>query len=373
MQAVSEIDPTATGMVGKIPVRNLWLLMLYASDLYRSLDPAKVKVEEAPDDLPDLVAEILANAVETRQRRNLTSGFHHREADLTRVRGRIDHLSTARKQLLARGRIACRFEELTIDTPRNRFVRASLDRISRLVSRRALSRRCRSLAEGMRMMGVTGTSPTRSQMSTDRFGRHDIEDRHMVAAARLANDLALPTEVAGGSSLLSADRDEIWARRLFEKAASGLYSAALSPDGWKVSPGTPLKWQHDRMSEGMGDILPGMKTDIVLTAPGQCRRVVVDTKFTSLLGAGYFKDLSLKSAYLYQIYAYLLSQHGQGGLDDTAEGLMLHPAVEIMIDEEVTIQGHRIRFATVDLTADPHTIRKQFLEAVSARDSNATL
>ena len=46
-----------SGYIGRIPVRNLWLLMLYASDLFRQLDEAsQVAVEENPDDIPDLVA-----------------------------------------------------------------------------------------------------------------------------------------------------------------------------------------------------------------------------------------------------------------------------------------------------------------------------
>jgi 5-methylcytosine-specific restriction enzyme subunit McrC len=48
------------GQIGRIPVRNLWLLMLYASEFFRDIDSAKVSVEDNPDDIPDLVAEILS-------------------------------------------------------------------------------------------------------------------------------------------------------------------------------------------------------------------------------------------------------------------------------------------------------------------------
>jgi len=36
-----------------------------------------------------------------------------------------------------------------------------------------------------------------------------------------------------------------------------------------------------------------------------------------------------------------------------------------MIDEAVIIQGHEIRFATVDLAAEAKTIRKQLLKVVN--------
>ena len=51
---------STAGTIGRIPVRNIWLLMLYASDLYQELpQEQRVAIEDAPDDLPNLVAEIL--------------------------------------------------------------------------------------------------------------------------------------------------------------------------------------------------------------------------------------------------------------------------------------------------------------------------
>ena len=131
-----------------IPVRNIWWLMLYASDLGPAANPAKLSTEDLPEHIPDLVAEVLARAVEERQRRQLSTAFLPRQAVLSRVRGRIDHLTTHRRHLLAKGQVACRFEELSIDSPRNRYVRTALDTIARLVKEPSLAHRCRSLAAG---------------------------------------------------------------------------------------------------------------------------------------------------------------------------------------------------------------------------------
>jgi 5-methylcytosine-specific restriction enzyme subunit McrC len=118
--------------IGRIPVRNLWLLMLYASDLTRVRGALNAITGDDIDDLPDLVARLLANAVEHRLRRNLTRGYLHRDMVLTRVRGRIDLLMTERSQLLSKGEVFCRVEDLTMDTPRNRLVRSALDLMSGL-------------------------------------------------------------------------------------------------------------------------------------------------------------------------------------------------------------------------------------------------
>lgn len=359
----TEAEPADTsGFIGRIPVRNLWLLMLYASDLFRTRGIGKTGLEDSPDDLPDLVAEILAHAVEVRQRRRLSLGYRSREAPLHRVRGRIDVLTTERHQLLDRGMVACRFDELTIDTPRNRFVRAALESISRVVRRQDVAHRCRSLAGGMKSLGVAGEPPTRAQMSADRFGRHDSDDRFMVAAAKLAFDLMLPAEVLGAHALTLPDREATWVRRLFERAIGGFYDVVLSPQGWQVKCGGTLAWQISQKTTGIDSILPSMRTDIVLDHPHTRRRIVIDTKFTSIVTNGWYREETLRSGYLYQIYAYLHSQAGRGDLfADCASGLLLHPSIGQMVDETVVIQGHPIQFATVDLTASASEIRAQLL------------
>jgi 5-methylcytosine-specific restriction enzyme subunit McrC len=353
---------TAEGFIGRIPVRNLWLLMLYASDLFRTRGIGKVGLEESPDDLPDLVAEILAHAVEVRQRRRLSLGYRSRDAVINRVRGRIDALTTERHRLLDRGLVACRFDELTIDTPRNRFVRAALESISRIARSKEVIHRCRSLASGMKAMGVSGDAPTRVQMSTDRFGRNDADDRFMVAAAKLAFDLALPTEASGPNVLALPDREEVWIRRLFERAVGGFYDVVLRLHGWQVMCGGTMGWQIDEKTDGIDKILPTMRTDIVLDHPPTGRRIIIDTKFTSIVTSGWYRKDTLRSGYIYQIYAYLRSQAGRGdALADCASGLLLHPAIGLAVDETVVIQGHPIRFATVDLAGSQADIRSQLL------------
>ena len=160
-------------------------------------------------------------------------------------------LTTERHQLLARGLVACRFEELTVDTTRNRFVRAALELISRIAVRPEVIHRCRRLANDMKQMGVHGTPPTAREMSTDRFGRHDVEDQEMVAAAKLAFELAVPTEVAGTQRMPLSDRDERWVRNLFERAIGGFFRVVLPPTQWRVSTGGALAWPTTASTEGV--------------------------------------------------------------------------------------------------------------------------
>ena len=363
----------SAGLVGRIPVRNIWLLMLYASRLFREIPASRrYAVEENPEDIPNLVAKILARAVERRLRRNLSADFQRRQADLNRVRGRIDLLRTERRQLLQQGKIACSFEELTTNTPLNQFVKAALRELPKTLKDRNLARRCRVAAATMERAGVSNELSSIRQLGATvtpaATGRTSSEDLQMLAAARLALSLDLPTEAPGLSRLPTPDRDVVWARKLFETAVGGFYDTLLSPQGWLVRTGRRIDWQIDEITPGMAAILPSMQTDIVLERPAaqgskNRSRTVIDTKFTHILIEGRHGDPTIRSGYLYQIYAYLRSQERDGDpLSLNASGLLLHPSVNGEIDEAATIQGHRIRFATVDLAADSQAIRSRLLE-----------
>ena len=365
-----------SGTVGKIPIRNLWLLMLYASRLFREIPGDwRYAVEENPDDIPNLVAEILTRAVERRLRRNLSSDFQRRQADLTRVRGRIDPLRTECHHLLQQGKIACSFDELTTDTPLNQFVKAALNELTKTVGDRGLNRQCRTAAAALERQGVRNDLSLklyrRSMGAPATAGRTNSEDQQMLSAARLAFSLNLPTEDPGTSRLPAPDRDDIWARRLFEAAVGGFYDTVLSPRGWTVGTGRNIGWQIEHPTPGMAAILPSMKTDIVLErrvvqAQVNCSRTIIDTKFTHILSDSWFGNPSLRSAYIYQIYAYLRSQERDDDPSSlNASGMLLHPSVDIDVNEAATIQGHRIWFATVDLAADSQSIRSRLLALAS--------
>lgn len=354
----------APGYIGRVPVRNIWLLMLYASELYRELPHSRsIAAEEAPDDIPNLVAEILTRAVARRMRRNLSHDYRRRCDDLHRVRGRINLLRTERRQLLPRGRVACIYDELTVDTPRNRFVKAALAQLAKVVKDADLAGSCRAWVAGMQRAGVSDPPHhlNRPEVPLHQAGHTAAADRQMLAAAQLAFDLALPTEDAGPSDLRMPYREEAWIRRLFEYAVAGFYNVTLSRQGWRVRHGSRIPWPVENPTAGLYATLPSMQTDIVLEHRSQ--RIIIDTKFTSVVSRGNHRERSLRSSHIYQIYAYIRSQERPDDLlSASSAGILLYPAIEDNIDESAIIQGHEIRFATIDLAADGRSIRRRLLD-----------
>lgn len=356
LQAEQVSEQDAALALDKIPVRNVWLLFLYASGLAQFRDRFEAEIEDSPD-FKSLVARLLCFATEKRLRRNLSFGYRRREDVLRRVRGRIDILESVSRDLFRRGEVACRFEELTLDTPRNQLVRAALERLSGWLDDEDLCHRCRTLAHALGRAGVSGAKPSRAEIAADQIARHEGEDRLMVSLAKAVFDLVLPTEQEGPYSLLKAQRDETAFYKLFEKAIANFFTAELSrDDGWRVFPGKQFKWQVEAGSPGIGFYLPIMMTDIILENTLEDRRIIIDTKFTNVLTPSQYAGSRFKTDHIYQLYSYLRSQERPDDpLSLNSDGMLLYPSIGTDVDETAVIQGHSVRFVTIDL-AQPSSI-----------------
>ncbi len=348
-----------------IPIRSLWVLLVYASDLAAFRDAFDAEPDEGAE-LPDVLARLLAMVVERRLRRNLSRAYQPRQAVLTRVRGRLDWFETLSGMHLERGRVVCRYEDLTFDTPRNRLVRVALETMAARGGHGDTAASCRQLARTLALLGVAPVRPSREEMVRDRISGHQADDRLMVAVARLALDLVLPSETAGDVRVTRLEHDETLLRRIFEKAVAGFYRHELQGrDGWQVRPQAWLGWDPKVPSDGALALLPAMRPDLTLERAPNCR-IVLDTKFAAVLTPRRHGGESFKSAHIYQLYAYLRSQAGCGNpFGDGAEGVLLYPSLDRDLDETVTLQGHRIRFVTVNLALKTNAILKRLRSIVA--------
>lgn len=105
-----------------------------------------------------------------------------------------------------------------------------------------------------------------------------------------------------------------------------------------------------------------MRTDTILERPD--RRIIVETKFADALKPNQFGTPKLSRNHLFQLYAYVQSQHDRDSLSATTEGVLLYPVVNEELDEFVVISEHRYRFVTVDLAGPAMAIRDRLLSIV---------
>ncbi len=346
-EATEDVD-IQPGLAARIPLRNKFVLLLYASDLARYQGEFSGLLECLPEkaeaDFLSLIGRILEFAVQRRLKRNLSKGYIGRKAVLTRVRGRIDLMPTLVNQLMERGQIACRFEELTADTPRNRLVRHALTIVAARVSDDGLAHTCRTLARDLGDMGVSSNLPSRTELATDVISRNDALDHLMVATARLVITPELPWAADGDRKTGDLTADLVfW--RIYEKAVARICEVAFPS---RVKTQAQLRWPFDAIMPETRSLWPVMQRDLLIKRDDGSV-LIVDTKFATMLterdGRAQFK-----TAHLYQMFSYLVAH--ERASSQNADGLLLYPAVgEPEIEHVAEVAGRVMRLASVNLAA----------------------
>lgn len=350
-----------------IPVRNLWLLQLFASEFQPHGNYVDSGSEYIPDNIPEFVATILADEVSARLNTGLTTGFSRASRQVDRVRGKIDVFTTMRFQLLDRGKVHCQFDQIDNDILSNRLVLAALRRATKLPG---TDPRCRRLADELARAGVSNREPTRQERRELKNQRQLSRDRQMITAAELMLDLSIPEPGAGANAVIAPKDNDEYLRTLFEKAVGGFYRKFFGIGGWLVQTGKWLNWHEAQATSGMSAILPRMQTDIILRPPNAAP-IIIDTKFTRVTRANQYKQQRLKSEYLYQMYAYVRTQDDNPGFGPTTTGILLHPVVDGDVEEWVFIGEHEFGIATVDLSATYSQIITQLRDVVSVRGATS--
>jgi len=352
-----------------IPLRNLWVLMLWASKFWQN-GKSRSDVEENPDDIPELVAQVLNHLVQERLQKKLTDEYVERQETLRRVRGRIDLLKTRRQLLLEKGTVACRYQELSIDTHRNQYVRHALEVVSKQVKNSEIRKKSQSLIKRLTFLGVNSRKPTASEISALNLGRNDRDDRSMLDAARLAFSMNIPSQESGSNNLLQAAiESRLW--RIYEQAITGFYKVNLSGAKWRVTGQKQLDWPLSYASAGIGDSLQGMHPDIFIENKQTGKRIILDTKYKKILKLD-TRDFSngrfiLNRDDLFQMYSYLRTQEDPREPEtERTEGILLHPSAGFEYDECIEVQGHRIRFVTIDLQKSAQAIHDSLLELIES-------
>ena len=344
-----------------VPVRNIWLLQVYASKLYQDGLIQNSDVEDPGVDLPHLASALLCDAVQRCLRKGLSRDFMATSRDTSRVRGRIDLLSTERRSLLRKGRVACTYNELSADTPGNRMLRHALDVAAQLTGSTpggaSLSQRCRHLS---RLLVDSGVDPRKPSAPAPPTPDRRVLPHHAAAsaAAQLVLDLVVPDLSAHGTRLLQSPiYSEEALRKLFEQALVGIYRHHLKPSGWRIKGAEKLTWN----AEGETGVLPSMQTDISMFTP-EGDKIIADAKFTGMTVTHRNKEI-LKPHHLYQLHAYITQSPTPEDALPTG-GVLIYASVGADLRSTMRIGDNPFRCCTVDLTSDGPTIRNQALAAV---------
>jgi len=359
---IMDTDKTIAKTASKIPILNVWYMLLYAWDMAHWKGRLNAGIADSTS-LLGLLAQILAESAEHLVRQQLRRSHEPHHETIRGIRGRIDFATCIKKRTFERGTASCRFSELSVDTLKNRILLATLHRMSR-DTRLALNDNTEQAGQLRQrlhtlireMQGVTLTQISASDFSRLQLTRNDQDYFLPISICSMIHRLEMPTESVGDHALVALLRDEVAFHKLFERFVRNFCRCHLH--GYEVK-AENLEWPTEEKCKFM----PIMQTDISLTRKSDKMRLVIDTKYyTSLFAANRHETDKFRSGHLYQIYAYLRSQEEKGDGFKNASGMLLYPAVEQDFYETVTMQGHDISVATINLNQPWKTIESRLLQ-----------
>ena len=269
-------------------VRGALIHMLSVARGLRIADGELAALDTQRRDVLELLARLFADRLRAAVRRGLPRRYAEREEDLGMLRGRVDVKRQFTHFAVRPDRLACRFDELSEDTPLNRVLKAAVMRLTRIARS---AENVRALVElAARFESVSDSRlPLREPVRLDRTNTA-FHDLHRLARLFLAGEWqSMASGRAPGFALLFPMND------LFEKFIGRRLRRALAP--W------PVRLQQggfDALEDEDGTGIFRLVPDAVIDLP--TGPVIVDTKWKRLNPRE--RDLEISSSDIYQMLAY---------------------------------------------------------------------
>jgi 5-methylcytosine-specific restriction enzyme subunit McrC len=336
-----------------IPPRNVLWILAYATDELYPGGRAFVSADDTDAPL-DALAAAFVTAVERLVKRGIARGYTRHVRELASVRGTIDLLQTRRRDSLARGRVCCRFDDLTSDTVTNRILRTALQLIQTSTLSRTTRQRAQSLERWFMNVGLLArreplNSPTSAGTSRSQY---DVP----LALAGCLIAATVPSGAGVDARFIEAELASPDSR-LFERFVRNFLRRHLT-DCNVTRYRRP--WSDARPCTAAAEtLLPTTETDVVLEYIG--RKVVIDTKFYRETLREHRGSRRVREAHLYQLIAYLHNERLQSPPNERIEGVLLYPEMETELDVAWIIHGFPLRVRTIDLSASWRTIHEALL------------
>jgi len=347
-------------VISRIPVANLYYLLCYAWNRLPEDTPVDVKGLNGVDTV-NLLAQLLVTLTRQALRRGLNRDYLSRTEDLVGVRGRLLIAESKRRLLFEHGRAACLFDELSHDNLPNQILKQSLETLH---GAETITRE-NKIDIGLVLRELRGIEPIDLHPSMFRRVRLHRSNAHygmILSVCELAFDCLLPERGECGHRFKSFVEDHDLMAAIYEEFVKNFY-AAHSPALGYARVGAPvIDWVAVPTDAASVDALPRMETDVVLSGPR--RQIIIDCKFYHHALVQRFDKKKLSPGHLYQILAYVQNQSAVPGWG-AVEGLLLYPTTDGDFVFDYTIQGRRIRAATVDLSQPWTAIRDRLLEHIT--------
>jgi 5-methylcytosine-specific restriction enzyme subunit McrC len=345
----------------KIPVRNIYYLLLYAWGHFRGGVAQDVGSDSSPD-LPNMLVKVLLDGAHRLLRRGLDRGYKTTIEEVRSPQGRLCLDLMMKQQTLLRGIAVCEIDELTHNVLHNQILKATLHALANCYDIKKDLRHELRLTS-LRMDGVTPIRLSANIFHRVQLSRNTAQYGLIMRVCEFIFQSLLPDEQGINSRFQSILEDKTRMSTIFEEFLRNFYRSELTEYtvGAEIMP-----WDAKIEDDEARAALPVMKTDITLRS--ESRTIIADAKFyKDTLATGLYGD-RIHSTHLYQLATYLAHARKREG-DRDVLGLLIYPKVSKSIQYRYDLLGFPVVVATIDLAAEWPDIRSSLLALVLDQNS----
>lgn len=340
-----------------IPIRNLYYLFCYAWAKFPKGEMIDVGIDDCPD-LPNLFARILINGMHRLIRRGLNQGYIINEDETRSPRGRINLDKSIKEQTFIRGTLVCQFDELRRDILENRILKATARDLAR--AKNIDPKLARALLEICRQIG--DVADVKLDLETFRgvsIHRNNYQYALLLRLSYFVYQELLPSSSGSGSRFHDILEDEEKMSGVFEEFLRNFYY--YEQNDYRVAR-EEMNWDALETSVSEHNMLPVMRTDITLRSKQMT--LIVDAKYYTNPFTFSYGRKKIRSAHLYQLYAYLRHAKIETPTRRVAGALVYASAGEPTF-QQYQIDGLSVKIVAVDLSVPWNEIRDTLLTILS--------
>ena len=338
-------------------IQNIYYMLSYAFQILKQEDYKQIAGEKF-DKIHDLFAAILEKGVSRQVKQGLYREYVPIQENLPVMRGKLNMSETMHLQVQRKQKLACDFDEFSEDNLYNQILKVTIHRLIRaddVADKRKQSLRHLSVF----LNNVKLIQPDHIAWNGLIYQRNNRNYEMLLNICYFVLNGMLQTTEDGSYKLLSFSDEHM--ERLYEKFLLEYYKQhhpELDPKSTQIN--WNLTEQNDR---AMIQFLPKMQTDITLQKDG--RTLIIDAKYYSRSMAQNYEKETLRSAHLYQIFAYVKNMDKEN--TGNVSGLLLYAKTEEEVfpeGEQFVIGGNSIGARTLDLNQRFDIISKQLDEII---------
>jgi len=302
----------------QIPIQNIYYLLCYAWNKLEEKDRVNVSAEECSE-LVDLFAKVLVNGTRILLKRGIDRSYVEITDEIAGVKGKLAFSETVKRNLLARQRTICSFDEFSPNILLNQILVTTMHRLLKV---KELDK---TLKDDVRSLIGMFPQIDRIELSYAVFNQISLNRNSrfygfIINVCEMIYANSLPSEEPGELSFMDFTRDENKMNQLYEAFLRNFYK--LEQARYDSVKGEVIKWKFEGAASSMQH-LPEMQTDITLE--NEKEKIIIDAKYYRQTMSNYYEKDRVHSTNLYQLFSYLLNQKDGSEKPIKANEIFLYP------------------------------------------------